>query len=205
MAPFTALEIFQAMFAINDNKTPGPDGCTSAFYKSHWREVGSLVVSTVQYFFAHGYMLKGWNCTFLVLLPKVDSLESISQFFLIGLCNVLYKCISKYITGRLQLLLPSLVSGFHNAFILGRLLSDNRLLAHEVLPYMNASMARKRFYLALKLDMNKAYDWIRLDFILRALQAFGFPFYWIHIIHQCVSTVSYQVLVNGSPSPTFQP
>ncbi|XP_021722690.1 uncharacterized protein LOC110690167 [Chenopodium quinoa] len=84
-------------------------------------------------------------------------------------------------------------------------ISDNALMAHEVLSFTNASKARRRFYAALKLDTNKAYDIIGWDFFLRVLQSFGFPPYWIHIIRQCMFTVSYQVLVNGDPSPPFLP
>ncbi|XP_021767745.1 uncharacterized protein LOC110732135 [Chenopodium quinoa] len=107
-------------------------------------------------------MLKEWNRTFLVLLPKVSQPELVSQFRPIGLCNVLYKCIAKCITNRLRGVLPTLISGFQNEFVPGRLISDNALTAHELLSFMNASKACKRFYAALKLDMNKAYDRVRL-------------------------------------------
>lgn len=39
--------------------------------------------------------------------------------------------------------------------------------------------ARKRFLVALKLDMKKAYDEVRWDFMFAALQTFGFPPYWV--------------------------
>ncbi|XP_021847973.2 uncharacterized protein [Spinacia oleracea] len=65
--------------------------------------------------------------------------------------------------------------------------------------------ARRKFYAVVKLDMNKAYDRVRWEFLFQALQAFGFPPYWINIIRLCVTTVSYQVLVNGEPTRAFQP
>ncbi|XP_021773596.1 uncharacterized protein LOC110737563 [Chenopodium quinoa] len=150
-------------------------------------------------------MLKEWNRTFLTLLPKVEHPELVSQYRTISLCNVLYKCIAKCLTGRLRLVLSFLVSDHQNAFVPSRLMSDNGLITHELLSFMNASKARKRFYAALKLDMNKAYDRVRWDFLFRVLKKFGFPSYWIHIIRQCVTSVSYQVLVNGSPSASFLP
>ncbi|XP_021758571.1 uncharacterized protein LOC110723527 [Chenopodium quinoa] len=165
MAPFSPSEIKAAMFHISNDKSPGPDGFTSAFFNTHWDHTGHLVISAVQYFFAH----------------------------------------AKCITGRLRGVLPSLISGFQNAFVPGRLISDNALVAHELLSFMNASKARKRFYAALKLDMNKAYDRVRWDFLSQVLRAFGFPPYSVHIIEQCVTTVSYQVLVNGSLTPSFRP
>lgn len=90
MAPFTADEIKNAIFHIGNDKSLGPDGFTAAFFKSHWSIVGKQVTSAIQYFFARGYMLKDWNRTFLVLLPKVDHPDNPSQFRPISLCNVLY-------------------------------------------------------------------------------------------------------------------
>ncbi|XP_021748791.1 uncharacterized protein LOC110714556 [Chenopodium quinoa] len=143
LIPFSALQIKEAMFGIDDNKPPGPDGFFSAFFKVHWSLVNPFVVGVVQYFLTHGYMLKEWNRTFLTLLPKVDSPELVSQFRPISLCNVLYKCIAKCITGRLRPLLPSLVSDYQNAFAPGRLTSDYALIAHDVFSFMNALRVKK--------------------------------------------------------------
>ena len=51
--------------------------------------------------------------------------------------------------------------------------------------------------------MNKAYDRIRWDFLFAVLQRMGFSQSWVNWITQCVITVSYSVLINGSPSKTF--
>ncbi|XP_021731312.1 uncharacterized protein LOC110698221 [Chenopodium quinoa] len=164
MIPISAAEIKQVMFNINDSKTPGLEGFTSAFFKSHWTTVGPSVISTVQYFFLHGHMLRERNRTFIVLLPKVDHPQQPSQFRPIGLCNVLYKCIAKCIAFRLRKVLPSLVSDSQNAFVPGRLMSDNSLTDHEFFSYMNRSRGRT-MSTALKLDMNKAYDRVNWKFL----------------------------------------
>ncbi|XP_056691641.1 uncharacterized protein [Spinacia oleracea] len=205
MCPFSSEDIRKAMFSIADGKSPGPDGFSAALFKFHWDKVGSHVIMAVQYFFAHGFMLKDWNRTFLVLLPKVDHPDKVSQFRLIGLCNVVYKGIAKCLTHRLQSVMSSLTSETQNAFVPGRLMSDDCLLAHELISFVNNCRNKKKFYVAVKLDMNKAYDRILRDFLFKTLEVFGFPPYWIHIISQCVSTVSYQVLVNGKPTSSFRP
>ena len=51
--------------------------------------------------------------------------------------------------------------------------------------------------------MNKAYDSIRWDFLIVMLQRMGFSQAWVHWITQCVTTVSYSVLINGSPTKPF--
>lgn len=77
------------MFSIANDKSPGPNGLSSGLFKVHWDTIGPHVIMEVQYFFAHGFMLKEWNRTFLVLLPKVDHPEKAFQFRPIGLYNVI--------------------------------------------------------------------------------------------------------------------
>lgn len=84
-------------------------------------------------------------------------------------------------------------------------MSDECLIAHELLSFVNRASARKKFFAVVKLDINKAYDRVGWDFLFQVLQAFGFPPYWVNIIRQCVTIVTYQVLVNGDPTRDFSP
>ncbi|GJY96749.1 reverse transcriptase domain-containing protein [Tanacetum coccineum] len=64
-------EVKMAMFSIGDDRAPGPDGFTSAFFKKSWDLVGNDVCSAVKEFFNNGQLLKEINHTFLALIPKV--------------------------------------------------------------------------------------------------------------------------------------
>ncbi|GKF09071.1 hypothetical protein Tco_0043295, partial [Tanacetum coccineum] len=70
VAPVTNDEIKRAMFDIGDDKAPGPDGYTSAFFKKGWDVVGQDVCRVVHDFFVNGKLLKEVNHTFLALIPK---------------------------------------------------------------------------------------------------------------------------------------
>ena len=73
-------EVKKAMFSIGENKAPGPDGYTSAFFKHSWDVVGDQVTNAVLDFFENGQMLKQINHTIIALIPKKDSPNSVLDY-----------------------------------------------------------------------------------------------------------------------------
>lgn len=76
----------------------------------------------------------------------------------ISLCNVLYKLSAKALANKMKKMLPHIISQNQSAFIHGRLITDNILVAFEALHTMNERMKGREGYMVLKLDMSKAYD-----------------------------------------------
>ncbi|CAL8992300.1 unnamed protein product, partial [Prunus brigantina] len=98
------------------------------------------------------------NLTHIALIPKIPNPESVSQFRPIGLCNFSYKILSKVMANRLQPHMANIISSSQNAFIPGRQIQDNLIIAHEIFHYLKLKKSKKHFDLGVKLDMNKAYD-----------------------------------------------
>ena len=59
--------------------------------------------------------------------------------------------------------------------------------------------------MTLKVDMNKAYDKVECDFVERVMRKLGFDRKWIKWIMECISFVSYNIIVNGKKSNTIYP
>jgi hypothetical protein len=70
---------------------------------------------------------------------------------------VIFKIITKTIANIIKLILPNVISPNQSAFVPGRLITDNTLVAYEVFHFFNQSTGKKG-YMGIKTDMAKAYD-----------------------------------------------
>lgn len=202
---YSEMEIKTALFQMYPTKSPGPDGMPPLFFQHYWDSIGSDIVAAVQHFFMSGQMLSSMNFTHVCLIPKVKNPVRMSDLRPIALCNVMYKICAKVIVNRLKKVLPDIISPAQSAFVPGRLIADNTLLANEVSHYIHNKRAGNEGVMSLKLDMSKAYDRIEWCFLEAVLHRLGFDVGWIHIIMQCVTTVRYSFLINGQPHGYITP
>lgn len=200
--PVTDDEIKKAIFSIDDNKASGPDGFTSKFFKAAWNVIGKDTCSAIKEFFTSGKLLGEFNTTLISLVPKTKSPTRVTDYRPISCCNVVYKGISKVISNRLKLVLNELVDSNQSAFIPGRQISDNILLAQEfMIGYSWKDNARN---CAFKVDIQKAYDTVSWDFLESCLLEFGFHRVMIHWIMTCIRTASFSVCINGEVHGFFK-
>lgn len=124
-------------------------------------------------------MLRELNRTNIVLIPKVKSLEYVSQFYPINLCNFVYKIISKVLVNHLKSWLSSLISPMQSAFASCRQIQDNFLVAHETFHALRTSRKKEKIFMVVKLNMNKAYNCVEWDFLREALKSLRFAKKWV--------------------------
>ncbi|XP_052201561.1 uncharacterized protein LOC127807600 [Diospyros lotus] len=201
IAEVSAEEVKIALFSMGDDKAPGPDGFTAKFFKKSWEIVGADVVKAVQSFFASGRLLSQVNATIISLIPKVPHPETPSQFRPISCCNVLYKIITKILANRIKPVLSGLVDVSQAAFVPGRSIGDNVLLAQELVFQYHLHQGAPRC--AMKVDLAKAYDTVEWDFLLMTLHLMNFPSQFCGWIRECITTPRYSIKINGQLNGFF--
>ncbi|KAF7139221.1 hypothetical protein RHSIM_Rhsim07G0138700 [Rhododendron simsii] len=177
-------EIKKAAFDLGSLKAPGPDGYPSFFFQSYWEKVGEGVCQAVQRFFNNGFLLKELNQTNIVLIPKVSFPETLGQYRPISLCNFAMKVITKVMANRLKGILQHIISPNQSAFVIGRQIQDNVIVAHEAFHFLKMKKKGCDGFLALKLDFNKAYDRVEWDFVEALLLKMGFHERWVKTVRR---------------------
>lgn len=128
LEPFIAGDVHKALKAMAPLKSPGPDCFHAYFFQKYWALVDSSVCETVVGVLRGRPMPEGLNDTFISLIPKVNNPQMVTQFRPIGLCNIVYKLITKCIVQQLKHSLPTLISPLQSSFVPGRQIGDNIII-----------------------------------------------------------------------------
>lgn len=203
--PFTKEEIKKSLFDMHPAKAPGVDGMPAGFFQNFWSIIGESVTKACLKFLNEGCELGSLNHTLIALIPKVKDPKLVTEFRPISLCTVVYKILSKTIANRLKPHLPAIILPEQSAFVPGRQILDNVLVAFETMHKLKAHRKGKVSLMAIKLDMSKAYDRVEWPFLRAMMEKLGFCSKWIDLVMKCVSAVSYSVLVNGRTCGDFKP
>ncbi len=147
---FTINEMELAIKQMAPSKAPGLDGMPLIFYQKYWHVIGQDVTKGVLSCLNSGQMLQSINHTYITLIPKVKNPERVTEFRPICLCNVLYKIISKVLANCPKVILPHIISESQSAFVPGRLITDNVLVAFETLHHMHLTKIGREGVMAIK-------------------------------------------------------
>ncbi|KAA3465211.1 reverse transcriptase [Gossypium australe] len=193
------------MAELGPTKAPGEDGFPAIFYQKCWAIIGEDVTNYCLHRLNGGMNINLINKTNIVLIPKIAKPSDITQYRPISLCNVIYKLLAKVLANRLCLVMNKCIDLPQSAFVPERLISDNVLLAYELLHILKHKRVGKKGFMAVKLDMSKAYDRVEWNFVEEIMKKLGFDPEWVALLMKCVTTVSYSVVLNGNNGKIFSP
>ncbi|KAA3455882.1 reverse transcriptase [Gossypium australe] len=204
LAPFIESEVVEALKGMGLTKAAGVDGFPTIFYQKYWHILGKNTSDFCFGVLNNGRSLEDINKTLVVLIPKTASPTNLKNFRPISLCTTIYKIITKSVANRLKKVLEECIDDSQSAFIPGRLITDNVLLAYEVLHSLKNKRTGRKGFKALKLDMSKAYGRVEWSFIEGIMHKLGFKENFVELIIRCLRSVRYSILINEKEGLSFR-
>jgi hypothetical protein len=133
------------------------------------------------------------NFAMITLIPKEEDARNMKTFKSISLLNCSFNFFTKAVTNRYARIMNRLISQCQSAFIRGRFILESVVTAHEVIHEIHF---KKEQGLVFKIDYEKAYYKVNLDFLYEVLSARGFSDKFIQMIRQFTQNGSVGVRVN---------
>jgi len=194
-------EIHNAVFSMNKDSAPGPDGFGAFFFQTYWSIIKEDVCNEVLEFFTNNWIMPSFNSNTVVLIPKVPNVDSIGQYRPIAMANFKFKILSKILVDRLAQVLPEIISKEQRGFIKGRQIKEGICLTSKAINLLhNKSFGGN---LAIKIDITKAFDTIDWNFLLKVLKAFGFNDIFCKWIHTILQSAKLSISINGKQEGYF--
>jgi len=194
-------EIKNAVFDLNKEVAPGPDGFGAFFFQTYWDIVSRDVFNAVIKFFTTSWLLPNFNANTFIFIPKTGSADTVDQYRPIALANFKFKVISKVLADRLSKIMPQIISNEQRGFIQGRNIKDCICLASEV-----ANILHKKAFggnLALKIEISKAFDTLNWNLLLTILICFSFNEQFCKWIEVILNSATLSISINGSQHGYF--
>lgn len=142
-----------------------------------------------------GILPEGINYTDVVLIPKKDHPSTMKELRPIALCKVVYKVVANVLANQLKCILPNIISELQSAFVPNRLITNNIIMANEIMHFMKGRGRGQEGHAALKIYIAKAYDKLEWDYMANMMRALGFCERLIELVMMCVMTISFTILL----------
>lgn len=132
------------------------------------------------------YKVRSCNALFITLIPKEKGTIELRNYRPISPIGTVYKIAAKVLAERIKKVIGKLASGHKNAFIKNMQITDETLIANEVLDWRLKSGAPG---ILCKLKVEKAFDQVNGSYLVTMLRKMGLGERWIRWIKFNITTV----------------
>ena len=133
ISEFTESEVRDAIFQMEHNKAPGPDGFPVEFYQVFWNVIKDDLMALFSYFHREDLNLYSLNFGIITLIPKIQDATKIQQYRPICVLNVRFKIFTKVTTNRLNKVAKTVVSPTQTDFMPDRNIMEGVVILHETI------------------------------------------------------------------------
>lgn len=199
--PLELREVSAAISAMQNGKSPGPDGFPIDFYKKFSDQLTPLLLDMFVDALSQGKLPDSLSEASITLLLKPGrDASKCGSYRPVSLLNTDIKILSKLLATRLETPLPNIISTDQTGFIKGRHIFSNirRLMNVLYSPSSNVSPE-----VVVSLDAEKAFDRVEWDFLFFVLKQFGFGKTFIKWIRLLYSSPQASVITNQMRSQNF--
>ena len=192
-APLTIKELEKAVMSLLDNKSPGPDGITAEFYKKFWYLIKDKYLAYINAAKIHGFRDFRNTSSTTIIYKRKGEVYDLANYRPIALLNIDIKILTKTLSCRLRLVLPSIIHHSQTA-VDGRKIDHTCHLIRDIIDLINKDDSEGAL---LFLDQEKAFDRVEHDFLFKILATFGIgPQFinWLKVLYKNAYTT---VKING--------
>ena len=198
---FSEDEVRAAIFQMEHNKAPRPNGFPLEFYQVFWTLIKDDMMALFTEFHQGSLPLNSLNFGTIILLPKKKDAKVIQQYRSICLLNVSFKIFTKVATNRLSTIAQKIIRPTQTAFLPGRNIMEGAVILHETIHELHS---KKQDGVIFKIDFEKAYDKEKWSFLQQTLRMKGFSHKWCSWVEQFTQGGNVNIKVNDQLGSYFQ-
>lgn len=198
LSEITVEELNIAIARLKVNKSPGPDGFISEWYKSLRESLTPVLLATFNWILKGGVAPPSWREAIILVIPKEGSAKTeCGNFRPISVLNVDYKLFTSILARRLDTVIPEQIHLDQTGFVRQRQTQDNIKCSLHIMSHITKNNVEA---LLVGLDAEKAFDSIRWKYLLKVMNRFGFHKSIIKVIQTLYDKPLARIKVNGNLS-----